>query len=443
VILQARDLGARKVIVLSGGKAIDARTLEMVQFIRSRDLEAELFTKGSGITGDYAKQLFQEQARVVLEIRTIDENIQNLLIGEQHSSNPIQRAYKNLKGAGYPSEKALLAVNTTICSHNIDELVRMWQWLREQNIVPYFRIIAPQDSAQEDERLGADPRRLREIFTQIAEIDRTQYGQVWNPQPPLLGNRCMRHQFSCLVRSQGDILPCVGLHIRIGNIRDHKLSDIIRDSEVLQDLKDHIHTIKGPCSNCEKAGYCYGCRGAAYHLTGDYLASDPLCWNNAERADEIARLPFAVAEIIPQKSPMRVVDTLVQVGERSGKVSVTVSPEMPFIKDDGVLDEAAYFEMMAQSIAALNSFKGLGTSECSSEGYLVGAQALEILGTARVGDTLSVSVFKDARFGKFAVVKARVSRGSTVLARGEIKIWHDAVRRGQETLGSEGGRGKG
>jgi radical SAM protein with 4Fe4S-binding SPASM domain len=218
------------------------------------------------------------------------------------------------------------------------------------------------------------------------------------------------------------------VNIAIGNIREQKLQDIIKDSEILQDLKDHIHTIKGPCRSCEKADMCYGCRGAAYQVTGDYLASDPLCWRNADRQDEISRLPLAVDEIIPQKPPMRLVDALLAVGDRSGEVSATVSDEMPFVGEDGALAEVAYLEMMAQSIAALNGFKQLGTPESSLEGYLVGAQDLEILERARVGDRLSIRVHKSARFSKFAIVKGTVSREDTVLARGEIKIWHDAVR---------------
>jgi predicted hotdog family 3-hydroxylacyl-ACP dehydratase len=160
-------------------------------------------------------------------------------------------------------------------------------------------------------------------------------------------------------------------------------------------------------------------------MTGDYLASDPLCWKNADRQDEIVRLPFSTDGILPQKPPMRIVDTLVSLGERSAEVSVTVSDEMPFVSEDGIVDEVAYFEMLAQSIAALNAFRNMGKPGSSAGGYLVGAQDLEILGTARVGDTLNVSVFKESRFGKFGVIKGTVSRNDTVLARGEIKIWHD------------------
>jgi radical SAM protein with 4Fe4S-binding SPASM domain len=236
----------------------------------------------------------------------------------------------------------------------------------------------------------------------------------------------MRHKFSCLLCPCGDVMPCVGLNMPIGNIRENTLSDIIEDSEVLEDLRDHIHTIKGPCASCSDAEVCYGCRGAAHRLTGDYLASDPLCWKNADRQDEIASLPFAADEVIPQKRPMRIIDDLVKTGDRSGEVSVTVSKEMPFVGDDGVIDESAYFEMMAQSIAAINGFKRLGRSQSALEGFLVGVQEFEILGPARVGDTLNIHVQKKTRFGKFGILKGTVSRNGVVLARGEIKTWEDA-----------------
>jgi radical SAM protein with 4Fe4S-binding SPASM domain len=237
----------------------------------------------------------------------------------------------------------------------------------------------------------------------------------------------MRHRFSCLVCWQGDVMPCVGLEIPIGNIREQALRDILKDSEVLEDLRDHTHTIKGPCASCADAETCYGCRGAAYRWTGDYLASDPSCWRNADRQDEIARLPFPAEELIPQKRPMRLIDELVRVGERSGEVSATVSDDMPFVRGDGVLDEIALFEMMAQSVAALDGFKRWGRSGSSPRGYLVGARRLEILEPARAGDTLHISLHKEARFGNFGILEGTVSRNGAVLARGEIKIWHEGA----------------
>ena len=78
----------------------------------------------------------------------------------------------------------------------------MWQWLRDQNIIPYFEMMTPQGNAKKNEWLKVDPLEAYKIFSEIADIDRKQYGQVWDPQPPLVANSCLRHQFSCFVNSR-------------------------------------------------------------------------------------------------------------------------------------------------------------------------------------------------------------------------------------------------
>jgi len=427
VVLQAKDLGARKIIIRGGEPTLYPKISEMVRFIRARQLQVELLTNGSRITADLGRELFEQQVRVVLKMNSLDQKVQDSLTGRSGSFELVQAALGNLRQAGYPSEKGLLAVSTLVCRQNVAELPSVWSWLRERGIAPCLEIMTPRLQGKEDEWAAVDSEELRNALAAIADIDRMEYGEAWEPHPALFGGECMRHKFSCLVCSQGDVMPCVGVDTPIGNVRTQKLCDIIKDSEIILDLKDHINTIKGPCRSCDEADVCYGCRGAAYQLTGDYLASDPTCRENADRQEEIVHLPFAVAGIIPQQLPMRVIDTLVGTGERSGEVSVTVSAEMPFVGEDGILDEVAYFEMMAQSMAALNGFKQLGASGASTKGYLVGAHDVKILGTARVGDTLRISVYKDARFAQFGIIRGTVSRDDALLARGELKIWHDSV----------------
>ncbi|MDP3284348.1 MAG: SPASM domain-containing protein [Desulfobacterales bacterium] len=279
-----------------------------------------------------------------------------------------------------------------------------------------------------------------------------------NNIPPL----CARHRFSCVVTSYGYVLPCPGLHIPLGNILNQKLSDILKDSEILCDLKDGPSRIKGPCRICENAQTCYGCRARAYLATGDYLASDPLCAGNEYRRHEIISLPLPVDRIIPQMPPMRIIDTIDKLAERCAQCSVLIKEDMPFIEPkqrahsplllaglaselktdtipygrrfpaafggelqkDGSVDHVAYLEMMAQSIAALNGFRNMGASDSAPEGYLLGAKNLKINKSAYAGDSLSIMVFKYARYGGFGIVKGVVKRDNEILAEGEIKIWH-------------------
>lgn len=218
--------------------------------------------------------------RVVLKLNSRKREVQDRLAGREGAYDIIQSALTNLKDAGYPSDDLFLALSTVICQPNFDELVDMWKWVRDQKMEPYFEVITPQANALDNIWLSVDSIKLKELFSRLSAIDQELYGRNWEPQPPLVGNKCMRHQVSCLVTATGDVTPCVGVTIPLDNIRSNTLGHILKNSEVMQNLKNYREMIKGECRDCDKAHECYGCRGAAYQLTGDYLASDPTCWRN-------------------------------------------------------------------------------------------------------------------------------------------------------------------
>lgn len=74
----------------------------------------------------------------------------------------------------------------------------------------------------------------------------------------------------------GDVIPCMLLQVKIGNIRSKSIIDIWSKSPVLLELRSR--RIKGKCGECQYLKECAGCRGRAYEETGDYMASDPGCW---------------------------------------------------------------------------------------------------------------------------------------------------------------------
>ncbi len=282
VIMQAKEMGARKIIILGGEPSIYPHLIEMLHFIGKAGLEIEMFTNGSGIDKKLAGVLAEKKVRVALKMNSRVESIQDTLAGKNGAYLMINNALAALRKAGYPSQELFLAISTVICRKNIKELPSMWQWLREENIEPYFEVITPQAHVLDNNWLLVDPEELKELFAKLSSIDREKFGRLWEPQPPLVGNKCMRHQVSCLVTATGDVLPCVGVTIPLDNIHNNKLSHILKNSEVINNLKNYRNMIKGECHNCEKSAECYGCRGAAYQLTGDYLASDPTCWRNSE-----------------------------------------------------------------------------------------------------------------------------------------------------------------
>lgn len=282
-LLQAKALGARKIIILGGEPTIYPHLVEMLDFLGEQGLAIELFTNGTGVTDALAAVLAEKRVRVVVKMNSRDAAMQDRLAGTKGAFAAIERAMACLRRAGYPAKELFLAASTVICRQNITELVPLWHWLRTQGIEPYFEMLTPQAHAKRNSWLDVQGQEVLDLFAKLATLDREQFGRQWEPQPPLAGNRCMRHQVSCVVTSKGEVMPCVGVTIPLGNIRTQSLGEILKNSEVISNLKNYRKTIKGPCADCEKNEQCYGCRGAAYQMTGDYLASDPTCWRNRQQ----------------------------------------------------------------------------------------------------------------------------------------------------------------
>jgi len=421
VLQQAKALGARKIVVLGGEPMLYPEIKQKLLTVRELGLDVEMFTNGSHMTPENARFMFDHDIAVVLKMNTLDAGLQNRLAGHKDAHRIISAAAENLAAAGYPSPGKRLAYSTVICEPNLEELPDLWRSLRRRGIEPYFEMITPQGRANESDWLFVSSERQRELFEELSRIDREEFGRRWEPQPPLAGNRCLRHQFSCLVNSRGIVMPCVGVTIPLGSVREEPLRDILDKSEVMENLRDFPNRIKSPCSACGKVRVCYGCRGAAYQLTGDYLAADPLCWHNQGKS--IERLPADVTPYVPHRRPMLMVDKLLSIGERCARLRATVTPDNLFTDENGLLDDTIYVELVAQAIAALHGFHQPARERDDHRGFLLGAKNFVVSGEAHAGDVLEIDLRKVGRLGDFGVVAGTIYRGDVETAHGEVTVW--------------------
>lgn len=285
VLDEAVDLGVRRVIVLGGGEPlVYPHTLDIMRTIASKGIGIDLFTNGTHVTPEMAREFLSLGVAPVVKMNSMRPEVQEKLAGKKGSYAEIRRGLDLLMEAGYPTSEIPLGVQSIICKQNIDELPDMWVWLRDRNIIPYFEMITLQGRAQKHPELAVTIPETQALFEELARIDRERYDLHWVPHPSVVGLCCNRHAYSCTVTVTGDIVPCPGVDISVGNIRTQPLAEILRQSKVLYELRNVRDYIKGECRECDLAHECYGCRGMAYHATGDYLASDPLCWRPAQKS---------------------------------------------------------------------------------------------------------------------------------------------------------------
>lgn len=424
VVSQAQNLGARTIILLGGEPLLYPQLGALCDWLHGRGLGIDLFTNGTHVTPAMAAVFFRNDVRVVLKMNARDAALQNRMAGCETAFETIQTALTNLRKAGYPSQTARLGISSVICRENAAEIEPLWRWARANGIDPYFERLNPSGNAvRHEEQLLLSPQEQAAVFNRLSDIDRTEFGRDWTPQPPLVGNPCLRHKYSCTVKANGDVQPCVGVTCRVGNVRERPLKLILCDSEMMDELRHFETTIKGPCARCSRFGDCYGCRGTAYQLTGDYLASDPLCWRNVDAQGEIARLPLSAEPYLAHRPPMRVVKRILSLGEKTTTVEVEVTPDALYLEPGGRADEVFFAEMVAQAFGAgigLRNYRR--NSGRPQEGLLVGIRAFHIHGFARAGERLNVDVTLQCEMDGFAVIGGRVRRGTETLAEGTINV---------------------
>ena len=131
-----------------------------------------------------------------------------------------------------------------------------------------------------------------------------------------------------------------------------------------------------------------------------------------------------LSALMPHRAPMLLLSRLDAFSAEGAQATAELREGNPFLRPDGLLERAAYAELMAQCFAA-----GAGAlARCAGKpptawGYLAALRDLAVHGDARVGETLAVSVTIVAVLGPVTVLEGEVRCADTLLATGQIKIF--------------------
>jgi radical SAM protein len=194
-------------------------------------------------------------------------------------------------------------VNTTLGAHNIRAMPFMAKLVGEVGAVLWsVFVVVPTGRASASLLLG--PRALEAVLCELAQIAECSPFDVKTTAAPhfrriQLEQRRARGLPTGVIRDvddqgnvggrrgindgegflfvshRGDIFPSGFLPLRAGNVREDSVADVYRGSPLFRTLRDGA--LSGKCGACPFRRVCGGSRARAYAMTGDVLASDPLC----------------------------------------------------------------------------------------------------------------------------------------------------------------------
>jgi radical SAM protein with 4Fe4S-binding SPASM domain len=100
---------------------------------------------------------------------------------------------------------------------------------------------------------------------------------------------------SIFISYTGEVFPGARLPLSAGNIRDTRLAEIYRNSELFRKFRD-TNNLEGKCGDCECREICGGSRARVYALTGELFGEDPCCIYQPKRVKPAMVTPGADVE---------------------------------------------------------------------------------------------------------------------------------------------------
>lgn len=306
-----REFGEGQLVVLSGGDPMKRPDLvDLVDYGTDIGLRMTLTPSGTSQLDHEGIAALQDAGlrRMALSIDGATADRHDAFRGENGSYQETMAAAAAADDLGLP-----LQVNTTVTGSTVDDLPRIADLVEDLGAVMwsvFFLVpigrgrfldpISPAHAERVMEWLDdiADERpfglktteapHYRRVRMQNADSDDSDQGGDGQTRPGggRTGGITAGDGFM-FVSHVGEVFPSGFLPASAGNVREHSPVDLYRGSDLFTQLR-RKDELTGKCGACEFRHVCGGSRSRAYAVTGDPMASDPLCdyqppgWNGSE-----------------------------------------------------------------------------------------------------------------------------------------------------------------
>ncbi|MFR2850484.1 MULTISPECIES: radical SAM/SPASM domain-containing protein [Hungatella] len=287
IIDQLKNMGV-VFIGLTGGEAITrVDILDIIDYCVNSNILVALATNAIALNEEVLQNLIQHRLNsIFISLDHYDRNIHNKIRGNSDAYdaaiNGIELCVKN----NFP-----VTVGITPMRDNYQDLGEIIDFIvdRDVKVVNVSNYVATGRGSQSLDLL---PMEWKCVYEQVknrmekyTDKVRIQVHDVKMPllmpelEPKSLGEYkgCLAGYSHCYILPNGDVHPCVMLPIKLGNLQEEKLSDILikyqRDGNVIDKNK-----LSGRCGDCNLKNSCGGCRANAYAYYNDALGQDPHCW---------------------------------------------------------------------------------------------------------------------------------------------------------------------
>lgn len=131
-----------------------------------------------------------------------------------------------------------------------------------------------------------------------------------------------------------------------------------------------------------------------------------------------------IKKLIPQRSPIIMVDELLCVNGEEATCQLTVRQDNFFIDDDGLMAEPGLIEHIAQSASAFAGYRAVeaGATE-PPVGYIGEVKNFHLYKRPNVGDILTTTITMGPEVEGITIIRGETKIGEETIADTQMKIF--------------------
>jgi len=288
------------ILIFTGGEPMERRDIyHLIQYSRNLGLRPVMATCGYPVNTESIKTLKQTGLLAVsLSLDGRDSDTHDSFRGTKGAFDYAVNAANLARRSGIRFQ-----INTTITKDNLGQIRDIYELSCELGAACFNPfILVPTGRGRQIKDILLEPEQYEKMLDDLLTIKLEggidvrvtcgpQFARIAHQrgQKEQLKNisGCMGGSTFGFVNADGNVQTCGFLDISAGNLIENNFNfaDIWNNSPFLIKIRDRSENFIGKCKSCRYIMMCGGCRARAYHLTGDYLAADPICRYEPEGAE--------------------------------------------------------------------------------------------------------------------------------------------------------------
>lgn len=282
ILTQLADAGCLFLQLTGGEPLLRPDFWKIADFARKLSFAIILYTNGSLVTTEVASR--------IREFRFVQVHI-SLLGASEKTHDRIARtegSYKRvIKAVEYLRDKDVnVMLSTVLMKENFSEfkeIIRLAKKMGVENrILPTIFPTDGRSKAPLDLRLS--DAQLKEFYSYLFNIEKVDFGfYTRGGKEPL----CGFGRKGGAINACGDLYPCIGVPIALGNLREKTFTEIWQSSAMLKKIRaTHTENLTG-CNTCLLSSHCMRCSGLALLEDGDLFGSSSECCRITKIVNEV------------------------------------------------------------------------------------------------------------------------------------------------------------